>query len=541
VSNPAVTATNGVTAGLLYSRSSALRPTLVVFGIALLYLLLRVPNPEFFLDSDDQGYQMALGMAVANGSIPGFDFVSQYGPFVAFASWLGWFISGNVIGEIVLCAAGYAAAIALVYAYTSRHGNVMAAVLATVILLVLFSRFYKWYYWLLPILTLLTAERFAAARSAGAPRWALLVGWGLLVGVGGLFRYDLLLEGLVFGAIVIVAVELTPMARIRANLAPAIREIAVFGVSCLALPAFYCALIWAFRGWHQLSLVLYSVIDGSLDTVVHYGVRPFRFANDGFSFGNAVAFLQVAFPIVCGIALYLSVSRMRFGKPAERNESFPLFCAALMGLGLFPQALHRADDQHLLQVLPPFVITLGLLFSALIDAEAKIGKKSMATIGFGFVALAMATIAPGAGNDLRSPLRDQLALWPYLAGLPDSAPEYAVADMASAIRRLTPPGATVFLVMPQTRMSMLFFAERRQPGLFPTYEPGMFSGDRWLKENAALLRRSPPDYLVLPRGSIGRRPGIPAPYVQDVLANWQMTYRTIAYQNPYFILLSRNG
>jgi hypothetical protein len=46
---------------------------------------------------------------------------------------------------------------------------------------------------------------------------------------------------------------------------------------------------------------------------------------------------------------------------------------------------------------------------------------------------------------------------------------------------------------------------------------------------------------VLPLGSAGRRPGMPAPYVPDLLAEWQMTYRAIAYQNPYFILLSRNG
>jgi hypothetical protein len=186
------------------------------------------------------------------------------------------------------------------------------------------------------------------------------------------------------------------------------------------------------------------------------------------------------------------------------------------------------------------VITLGLLFSALIDVEINGGRKAVAGIGFGFIALMLAVVAPYAGNDLRSPFRNQAALWSDLAGLPDSASDYAVADMASAIRRLTPPTATVFFVMPQTRMPMLFFAERRQPGLFPTYEPGMFSGERWLKENAARLERNPPDYLVLPRGAAGRAPGMPAPYVPEVLSKWQKTYRTIAYENPYFLLLSRD-
>jgi hypothetical protein len=535
-----MTAANGATTGLLFSRSTALRPAFIVFAIALIYLLLSVPNPEFFLESDDQGYQMALGMAVANGSLPGFDFVSQYGPFVAFASWLAWFVSGNIIGEIVLCAVGYAAVIALAYAFLSRRGNITVAVLGAMILLLLFSRFYKWYYWLLPIITLLAADKFAALRTAGERARTVLVGWGLFVGASGLFRYDLLLEGIVFGAIVIGAVELTPKARMHANLAGAARETAVFVAYCLALPVLYCALIWVFRGWHQLSLVLYSVIDGSIDTVVYYGVRPFRFAANGMSFANAVAFLQFAFPVVYGIALYLSGRRLWSGKPAQRVESFPLFCSALLGLGLFPQALHRADVQHLLQVLPPFVITLGLLLSTLMDAETSAGRKTFAAIGFGFVTIALMIVVPYAGDDLRSPVRNQAALWTSLAGLPESAPEYAVADMASGIRRLTPPGSTVFFVMPQTRMPMLFFAQRRQPGLFPTYEPGMFSGERWLTENAARLRRSPPDYLVLALGS-ARRPGALAPYVPELLAEWRARYKTIVYQNPYFVLLAPTG
>jgi len=35
-----------------------------------------------------------------------------------------------------------------------------------------------------------------------------------------------------------------------------------------------------------------------------------------------------------------------------------------------------------------------------------------------------------------------------------------------------------------------------------------------------------------------RRVGLGAPYVEDVLAEWQGAYRTVVYQNPYFILLA---
>ncbi|MGE5540043.1 MAG: hypothetical protein ACM30I_15605 [Gemmatimonas sp.] len=540
MSSPTVVASHSITPGLLFSRSSAAWAPVAVFAVAFAYLLLCVPDPHFFLESDDQGYQMAMGMAVAKGSLPGFDFISQYGPLVAFFSWAAWLLSGNAVGEIVLCAAGYSAAIALAYRYLARYGNVTAATIGAVILLVLFSRYYKWYYWLLPLVVLVAAQSYAERRSAGDRARFLVVGWGLLVGLSGLFRYDLLIEGAVFGAIVIAAVELTPRGRIRSKLAPASRDLAIFVASAIAPPALYCLLILLTRGWHQLSLVLLSVIDGSIDTVVYYGVRPFRFAPGGFSFGNAVAFLQLAIPLTYAAALLRSGRALWSGKPAQRPDAFPLFCTALMGLGLFPQALHRADDQHLLQVLPPFVIVMGLLLARLMDSEPAPERKTVGGLALGTLALALAIVAPRAGNDLASPFRNQIALWRYIAGMPETAREHAVADMAAAIRTLTSPDSTVFLVMPQTRMPMLFFAERRQPGLFPTYEPAMFGGDHWLRENEERLRRAPPDYVVLALGA-ARRSGVGAPYIPDLLADWQATYRTVVYQNPFFVLLAPNG
>ena len=90
-------------------------------------------------------------------------------------------------------------------------------------------------------------------------------------------------------------------------------------------------------------------------------------------------------------------------------------------------------------------------------------------------------------------------------------------------------------------MPMLFFAHRHQPGLFPTYEPGMFSGPLWLDENTARLEQAPPDYLVLQKAFDARGIGLSAPYVPELLAAWQREYRTVVYQNDWFFLLARNG
>lgn len=533
-----MTTSADTTGGILFSSSSSERLTLTVFIAVLVYLLLRVPTPGFFLESDDQGYQMALGMAVATGRYPGFDFISQYGPFVAFSSWLAYAVSGNLIGEIALCAAGYAAAIALAYRYVARHANIVIGLTCALVLLILFSRYYKWYYWLLPIAILVLTDRLMALRTSGQSPWRMLAGWGVLVGVSGLFRYDLLLEGLVFGSCVIAAIELTPRTRLQTNSAIAFRQIAAFGCWCLLPPLLYCALILVFRGWHQLELVLYSVVDGAVDTVEYYGVAPFQIVRTG-----PLGILQILIPFIYAAGLVIAFAKLweNRTKSWERNEAFALFCSALMGLGLFPQALHRADDQHLLQVVPPLVITLGLLVSTALNTATEGIKKFSIWSALIVVSVLMLAIAPRASSDLGPIDRNPLTLWPGLAGLPESAAgEHPVADMAAAIKRLTPPGSTVFIVMPQTRMPMLFFAHRHQPGLFPTYEAGMFSGPFWLRENAALLKRTPPDYLVLQKAFEGRPLGLSAPYVPAVLAEWQRDYRKVVYENDWFFLLARN-
>jgi hypothetical protein len=279
------------------------------------------------------------------------------------------------------------------------------------------------------------------------------------------------------------------------------------------------------------------VVDGAVDTVTNYGVTPFRIIDTG-----SLAVLQIAILLIYAAALVIATARLWDGRtPAsQRDEVFPLFGTALMGLGLFPQALYCAEVQHLFQVLPPFIMTVALMVSLALKARLSAGSKFGAGITLAVVVMLLMSIAPRAARDLGSPSRNPLTLWPVLAGLPESAaPHNPVADMAAAIRRLTPPEATVFMVVPQSRMPMLFFANRHQPGLFPTYEPGMYSGSSWLQENAALLGRTPPDFLIVEPPIAERSQWIPAPYIPELLAEWSRAYRTVVYQNEWFLLLER--
>jgi hypothetical protein len=215
-------------------------------------------------------------------------------------------------------------------------------------------------------------------------------------------------------------------------------------------------------------------------------------------------------------------------------------CAALTGLGVLPQALHRADLQHLLQVAPPFVLVLAGLVARYSDrfrATRPTGRAAGAMAIAALIAL-LAAAAPEASIDLASGWRNPVRYWRTIAGLPATQSQDPVADMALAIRRLTPPQASIFVLMATTPMPLLFFAERYQAGLFPVYEAGMFTGPVWLADNRRALTHAPPDFLVVPEPGSSQELDGSAPFMPDLTAAWLRRYRKTLYVNKSFRLLA---
>jgi hypothetical protein len=511
--------------------------TAAAFCLSAIYLLLRVPLPDFLLASNDQGYQMALGTAVAAGRLPGFDFVTQYGPFVAFSSYIGLALTGNATGEMVICALGYAASIAVAVSVVRRETGRIVAFVAFVALLLLFPRYYKWYYWLFPLLGLVAARRYWDVLQRNGNEWATILAWGQIVGAAALFRYDLGLEGSVAGALAIAAADLS--LRRVGRMRTVVVHIALFLLASAALPILYLALIGALRDGTQVWIFIRSIYSGAVDTVEYYGIPPFQTdpaqpaAQD-----LALLLLQGVVPVVYLSGIFIAVRRFLSNPPGLPGRQYTLFCAALTGLGIFPQALHRADIHHLLQVVPPFIIVLAILGRVIIWDQhryPRLGRiAGIASIGVVLALLAM--IQPVAAFDLGPLRRNPVRTWQTLAGLPGSFASNPVADMALAIRRLTPPGSSVFLVMAPTDMPLLFFANRHQPGLFPTYESGMFAGPFWLERNRAILDRSPPDFLVVPT-AVTRSDASPAPFMPDLVSRWLRRYSVVVYANKRYRLL----
>ena len=511
--------------------------TAAVFCLSAIYLLLRVPLPVLLFSSNDQGYQMALGTAVAAGRLPGFDFVTQDGPFVAFSSYVGLALTGNATGEMLICAVGYAASIAIAISVVHRETGRIVAFFAFAALLLLFPRFYKWYYWLFPLLGLAAARRYwTVSRRYGNER-AMIFAWGQMVGTAALFRYDLGLEGAVAGALAIAAADLS-LRRID-RMRTVVSHVAVFLLASAALPMLYLALIGALRDGTQVWIFIRSIYSGAADTIEYYAIPPFQIdLLQPAAQVLALSLLQVIVPVVYLTGMLVAIRRYFKNPPGLLAREYTLFCTALTGFGIFPQALHRADIHHLLQVIPPFIIVVAILVRDIVWAQPlyhRLGRAAGAA-SICLVLALLATIQPVAAFDLGPLVRNPVRTWQMLAGLPGSFRSNPVADMALAIRRLTPLGSSVFLVMAPTDMPLLFFANRHQPGLFPTYESGMFSGQFWLERNRAILERSPPDFLVVPTGAT-RSDDVPAPFIPDLERLWLRRYSVVLYANERYRLL----
>ena len=508
-----------------------------VFLLAASYLALRIPDADFLLISPDQGYQMALGMAIAKGGLPGFDFITQYGPAVAFASYLGFAVTGTVVGEMLLSAAGYAGTVAIGAVIVRRSAGGLFGLLAAIAMLLWFPRFYKWYYALFPLIGIVCAQSYYQRWVRDERSVLLLAVWSQLVGLAWLFRYDLGLEGGVFGVIALLAAH---WRSVRSRWRNANKNLILFAFGTLVLPLLYMAAILAARGSHQLMLFTRSIYDGAVDTVDFYRIPPFQFRfGSPLSAENALALWQIMIPITCVTGGIAGIKVLSQGTSAERSKGYSLFCCSLVTLGVYPQSLHRADLQHLLQVIYPFIITGALLCSFYLVNIRTLSWPFRVAGGAAIIAAiaTMLRLVPGAAFDLGSMSRDPVRQWRLLADLPASRTGNAIADMAEALQRLTPGDAKIFLVMTPTDMPLLFFAQRVQAGILPVYEKGMFSGPFWLQQNRTSLESSPPSYLVTLRTPNDD----PAPFMADIVQEWRAQFNVTLYENARYKLLAKGA
>ena len=506
---------------------------LAVFLVATIYLIQRFPVPEFLLQSDDQGYQLALGMAVTPDHWPAFDFVTQYGPMVALLSAAAYQVTGNVLGDLVLSATGFAACAAIGFFLLAATGKPRLGILTACALILTLPRFYKWYYALIPLLGCVLAWKYLLAGSPRRRRIIVLL-WSQLVGVSFLIRYDLGLHGLVLGIASNFLADVTQH-RPR-SFRYTVTGILAFGLLCLLIPLGFSFAIVTLRSAGQLRLWLLSCVSGTADSVDNYGISPFQFHwSSPFASANRLAVMQVWLPVYCFvIAAWTAIGLIR--RRQVRREEFLASIVALCGLGICPQAYHRADAPHMMQVIYPLVlltfIELGRLFASGPRQESDAPFRGAAAA----FSLLLVVGSFSWGQVDQGPLfRSPYGMLRIVMGLPYTQPNNPIADIATVLRRTVKTDETVFLLTETTQMPLLFFGSVRQPGLFPTYEQGMYRSRFWLEANARSLAASPPTYIILDKASGNDV----APYIPSLVDDWRGAYRRRLYENTRFVLYAR--
>ncbi len=171
----------------------------------LCVLLLLAPGLDYFLASQDHGYQLSVGMQILLGKVPGIDIITAYGPGAMYTSALGLWASGSLVGETVLCAGGYALALFLIYRLVRAHASRSAGLVAAAVGFVLLARFYKWYLWLIPLLTLWALNRYLSSPARSRRRCAGAC--GLVLGLSWLYRLDVGTIELAVSLIVVALAE----------------------------------------------------------------------------------------------------------------------------------------------------------------------------------------------------------------------------------------------------------------------------------------------------------------------------------------------
>jgi hypothetical protein len=503
---------------------------LCLFGVTLAYLLYRLPTPEFFLRSQDYSGQMAVALAMLAGRIPSVDSLTGYGPLVAASSAIGLWVSDKAVlpiltGEIIVCAAGYALTIALLGSFVSRWTRRWLGTVCAIALLLLFPRYYKWYYWLWPALVLLMFEFHLASSRAGQARLSLVL-WGAVSGIGALYRYDL---GLVSGCFALGTLAVSQWARERRGIPWAALKNWTWFLAGLLLPPLLWVIGWSIaRGsvaWLPASAG--AAVTWSHDVATAYSIPPFQFSAQSPR-QNILPTIQVLLPLcyLAGFGWGASRARGSYGAPVDL-----LFTAvALMGLGLLPQAYHRAEAQHLLQTIWPAPV-----LAALAMARGAPGRWR-AVLAFPLV-LSIVALAPNGGMDLAPFARNWKADWIRLSGLPDSMPSHPTADTAMALRRLTKPEDPIFIAARWTVAPILVFSQRHIVGTQPFYTPHILTGPRWAARDREALSAHPPAFLVAPADWLTADPNSLAPYLPDIIEGWRRSHSVVVHDNGTWRIL----
>jgi len=501
--------------------------SLIFFLGPLAYLLFRAPSVGSYLYNSDHGYQLALGRQLLLGKLPFKELFFHYGPLSAYTSLAGIKMWDSPLSETIICCLGYALALFCLGAVLRHRASAATALIGVAGGLLLLARFHKWYYWLFPLLCLYLLDR----AQLGKRSRLLSVLLGISIGVAGLYRLDLGVACLTAGVI----------GQILMNLACNRGKFA--DLPFLVAGSFVSAAIWflclvAQSGWPAIYEYCAFFVAGVRTECIHQSMPP--------SPVLACVLLAsgLAYCFSLGYALWKTA---RLSDAGEREAVMMCGVAAVFGLCLFPQALHRCGTGYLLQVLPPAILTAGILVAHLAGSTSPSSRASGRPVSpFGLAAYALlllslsgllhggADLAP-SDNHLRARYRD-LAI-----GVSVNVFD-PVQQVIAKAEAMTSPLDSV-LILPQGNLhptQLYYLINRPMAGLMAMYLNGLFSEDDWRLRNFNAIKLHPPTIVIGGEDLLGPPLAARWPkFYPEMYAFVRENYPKIAYRKGGWVILSR--
>jgi hypothetical protein len=462
----------------------------VFLGFFALFLL-KAPGLDYFLTSRDHAYQLSVGTQVLMGKVPGIDILMAYGPMAMYTSALGLWASDSLIGETIMCAAGYALCLFLIFRMVAVYSSRTMGLAAAFVAFLLQARFYKWYVWLFPLMACWALNRYQTSSERRRSFWA--VGSGLIVGVGWLFRLDM--GTLVFATCVVwmAVIEAGWPAR---NIGRAVRAVGLlsagFSITVLAWFGYLAIKVGAHAPFQFVS----STIDGALTIAAGMALPlpPIR----------SVVLGYVLLPATLLFGAVIALYRERSGRPDARSRF--LLAVSLVGLAIFHQAMHRRGPGHLLQVVPAGIVSAFIIAAIFRDRLAVMSIRNARDWALAGSALAYFLLLGLDVKGLSKWGRQDLiglTLWPAERFV-DLIHPLAASDRFPAIKAMlaiqeqTNPQEPI-LVFP---LDSQFYAiaQRRLSGRVYAFYEGVFDAPRYRAQNIASIRNEMPALVVLPSG-----------------------------------------
>lgn len=467
-----------------------------VFLGLLVVFLLKAPGLAFFMGSSDHGYQLSIGTQVLLGKVPGIDLVIAYGPLVMYTSALGLWLTHSLIGETILCSAGYAVSVFLLYHLVSRYRSKPLGLVAAGFGLLLQARFYKWYVWLIPMTILWGWHRYLNAARERRGRW--VVAGGAILGVSWLYRPDFGTTNLFACAVFLGLVEASEPARKPGSVSLALGLLlASFSVFPLAWFAYLVVRV----GLAAPSYYLETTVQATRSIVSGMSQPPPPIRS------VIISYWMIPFSYLFALAM---VAR-RWWTGRLDNRSWFLLASALVGLACLHQAMHRMDPGHLIQAVPAAIVCVSLFASELLRGDSALGLPAWQTPWIRAAGIAYAILLVALGLKLSRWGQvdlEEFTFWPrerYAAlahpiGHSNRDPR---AHALRAVTKLTGPSdpILVFPIDPQ------FYAltQRRISGRLHAYYGGVFDSPQACADNLLAVQADMPQ-LVVVRPDFAMRP-----------------------------------